>query len=117
MTQFTCPECKGSLVKISEGGLFRFRCHTGHGFSSDTLLDDLIETIDRLVWQTTRAFQEGSMLLEHIGLHMQENGESAQADVFLAKARELNQQSSKFQRIAVGQRQTVEEPNDSETDD
>src|SRR5215207_110785 len=104
LTQFTCPECKGSLVKISEGGLFRFRCHTGHGFSAETLLDDLMETIDRLVWQTTRAFQEGSMLLEHIGRHMHENGEAASADVFLKKARELNQQASQFQRIAVGQR-------------
>src|SRR5688500_18102992 len=36
LTQFTCPECKGSLVKISEGGLFRFRCHTGHGFSAES---------------------------------------------------------------------------------
>jgi len=103
LTQFTCPECKGSLVKISEGRLFRFRCHTGHGFSADTLLDGLMETIGGLIWQTTRAFQEGSMLLEHIGQHMQENGGSAQADLFLAKARELNQKSSQLQRIAIGQ--------------
>jgi two-component system, chemotaxis family, protein-glutamate methylesterase/glutaminase len=102
LTQFTCPECKGSLVRITEGGLFRFRCHTGHGFSADTLLDDLLETIDRLVWQTMRGFQEASMLLEHLGRHMQENGGSAQAGVFLAKARNLNQQASQFQRIAVG---------------
>jgi two-component system, chemotaxis family, protein-glutamate methylesterase/glutaminase len=101
LSQFTCPECKGSLVKISEGGLFRFRCHTGHGFSAETLLEGLMETIGRLIWQTTRAFQEGSMLLEHIGQHMQENGGSAQADIFLAKARELNQQSSQLQKIAI----------------
>jgi two-component system chemotaxis response regulator CheB len=101
LTQFTCPECKGSLVKITEGGLFRFRCHTGHGFSVDALLEGLTETLSNFIWQTTRGFQEASMLLEHIGRHMQENGGSARADVFQAKARELNQQASQFQRIAV----------------
>ncbi len=102
LTQFTCPECKGSLVRITEGNLLRFRCHTGHGFSAETLLDGLMETIGELLWQTTRGFQEASMLLEHIGRHMQESNGSVQADVFLAKARELSQQASQFQRIAVG---------------
>ncbi|HMB25310.1 MAG TPA: chemotaxis protein CheB, partial [Anaerolineales bacterium] len=67
LTQFTCPECKGSLVRITEGGQSRFRCHTGHGFSADTLLEGLTETIGDLIWQTTRGFQEASMLLEHLG--------------------------------------------------
>ena len=102
LTQFTCPECKGSLVRISQGGLFRFRCHTGHGYSADALLDGLMETLDGLVWQATRAFQEASMFLEHMGRHMQENGASAPADVFLAKAREINQQASQLQRMAIG---------------
>ena len=61
-----------------------------------------METIGELLWQTTRGFQEASMLLEHIGRHMQESNGSVQADVFLAKARELSQQASQFQRIAVG---------------
>jgi two-component system, chemotaxis family, protein-glutamate methylesterase/glutaminase len=127
LTQFTCPECKGSLVKITEGGLFRFRCHTGHGFSADALLEGLMEVIDEQIWQAVRGFQEASMLLEHIGNHMQENGGSGQADVFLAKARELNQKASRLQRIAIehesltvenmGQQQFLEEPNDSETND
>src|SRR5215212_11515546 len=102
MTQFTCPECRGALVGIKEGGLFRFRCHTGHGFSADALLDGLTEKVGELIWQTTRGFQEASMLLEHLGLHIQENGGAAQAKEFLAKAREFNQSASQFQRIAVG---------------
>lgn len=101
LTQFTCPDCQGSLVRITEGGLFRFRCHTGHGFSAEALLDGLLESIGEQMWATVRGFQEASMLLEHIGSHMQENGGSAQADVFLAKARELDQQTTRLQRIAT----------------
>jgi two-component system chemotaxis response regulator CheB len=125
LTQFTCPECKGSLVRITEGNLIRFRCHTGHGFSADALLEGLMETISELVWQTTRGFQEASMLLEHIGRHMQESNGSAQADVFLAKARELNQQASRFHKIATSRENlspinlrpqpSTREPDDRET--
>jgi two-component system chemotaxis response regulator CheB len=102
LSPFTCPECKGALVRITEGGLFRFRCHTGHGFTANTLLESLMEAIGELIWQTTRGFQEASMLLEHIGRHMQESQQAAQAEVFLAKARELNQRASHFQKIAIG---------------
>ncbi len=71
LTQFTCPECKGSLIRIAEGRLFRFRCHTGHGFAVNVLLADLMETIDAQLWQTIRGIQEASMLLEHIERHRQ----------------------------------------------
>lgn len=109
-TPFTCPECRGTLVRIQEGGLVRFRCHTGHGFTSDALLEGLTESIGELIWQVTRGFQEASMLLEHIGEHMREKGQSAQAEAFLAKAREFNQRASRFQKIAIGH-ETLSEDN------
>ncbi len=102
LTPFTCPECRGALIRIKEGGLFRFRCHTGHGFTADALLEDLMERVGEFIWQTTRGFQEASMLLEHVGRHMLENGETAKAQLFLAKALELDQRASRFQRIAIG---------------
>ena len=103
LTPFTCPECHGVLVRIMEGGAVRFRCHTGDGYTADALLEHLMETVGESVWQTMRGFQEASMLLEHIGQHMQERGESDRAKVFLRKARELNQRASQFQRIALEQ--------------
>jgi two-component system chemotaxis response regulator CheB len=126
LTPFTCPECRGSLVRITEGNLFRFRCHTGHGFSADALFAGLMETVNNLVWQTTRGFQEASMLLEHIGRHMQENGGAAEAERFLAQAREFNRQASQFQRFATDRGsprgenvrvQREEEKNDLEAED
>ena len=102
LTPFTCPACRGTLIRITEGKLFRFRCHTGHGFTEDALMEDLMERIGELIWQATRGFQEASMLLEHIGEHMQNAGEVARSEIFLAKARDLNQRASRFQKIALG---------------
>lgn len=110
LSPFTCPECRGALVRIPEGRLFRFRCHTGHGFTADALLAGLTESVGKLIWQATRGFQEASMLLEHIGEHLREKGQSAQAEVFLAKAREFNQRASQFQKAAMGH-ETLSEDN------
>ncbi len=60
-----------------------------------------METLSEMVWQTTRGLQEVSMLLEQIGHHMLENGETSKAKLFLAKALEFNQRASGFQRIAI----------------
>ncbi|MFT3892028.1 MAG: chemotaxis protein CheB [Anaerolineales bacterium] len=109
LSQFTCPECQGTLVKIKEGKIFRFRCHTGHAFTADALLKELMDTIGEMIWQVTRGFQEATMLLEHIGRHMKELGESARAEIFLQKSRELNQRASRFQNLALGHESLSEE--------
>ncbi len=109
LTQFTCPECRGTLVRIAEGRSFRFRCHTGHGFTADALLEGLMESISDLIWQTNRGFQEASMLLEHFAGHLKEHGEDATADIFLARSRSLNRQASEFQKIAISHESLSEE--------
>ncbi len=102
LTQFTCPECHGTLVRIVEGRLFRFRCHTGHGFTADALLEGITETTGETIWQAARGFQEAAMLLEHMGRHMRNAGEFGEAEKFLAKARDLNMRASIFQKVAIG---------------
>lgn len=42
LTPFTCPECHGALVKIAEGKMSRFRCHTGHAYTDNALLESVI---------------------------------------------------------------------------
>lgn len=59
----TCPECHGVLVKIRQGGIVRFRCHTGHSFSLQGLLTDVNDAIDRGLWNAVRAIEERILLL------------------------------------------------------
>jgi two-component system chemotaxis response regulator CheB len=37
ISPITCPECHGSLQEIVNGKLVRYRCHTGHAFTLETL--------------------------------------------------------------------------------
>jgi len=101
LTPFTCPECQGVLIKITEGKLTRFRCHTGHAYSEDALLEEAMRVAGETLWRATRGFQEIEMLLEHIAQHMQEAGNTAGAARFLEKARELEERARQFQAASV----------------
>jgi two-component system chemotaxis response regulator CheB len=93
LTQFTCPECHGVLVRLKEDKMTRYRCHTGHAYSDSSLLEDVMETTGEMLWQVMRSMEEAVMLLQHLGRHMKEEGAEQRAEVFQAKARELEARS------------------------
>jgi two-component system, chemotaxis family, protein-glutamate methylesterase/glutaminase len=80
LTPFTCPECSGVLVQLQEGNLLRFRCHTGHAFTMDSLLEAINESIENTLWSTVRALEEHMLLLRHFARHAQENTEEHAQD-------------------------------------
>jgi two-component system, chemotaxis family, protein-glutamate methylesterase/glutaminase len=96
LTPFTCPECHGALVRISEGKMSRFRCHTGHAYTDSALLEAVMESSGAMLWQVIRSLEESAMLLNHMGRHLQQAGDAARAEIFIEKARELEKRSSAF---------------------
>jgi two-component system chemotaxis response regulator CheB len=88
MAPFTCPECHGALVRLKEGSLLRFRCHTGHAFTPSTLLAGITETVEDTLWQAMRGVEEQAMLLEHVAEHLRDTGRTDTAEMFLDKARQ-----------------------------
>ena len=96
LTPFTCPECHGALVRIGEGKMSRFRCHTGHAYSDSALLEAVMESTGEMLWQVIRSLEEGAMLLTHMAQHLQDAGAPDRADIFLAKAQELERRSKTF---------------------
>ena len=84
---FTCPECHGALLRLRGEGPLRYRCHTGHAFTADSLLADLSEVTEEAVWNAVRSIQETSMLMSHLAEHWrQSDPELAQEFVRQAKA-------------------------------
>jgi two-component system, chemotaxis family, protein-glutamate methylesterase/glutaminase len=88
LSPYTCPECHGVLASITEGGYFRFRCHTGHAFSADSLLASITEGVEDQMWNAVRTIQESVMLLNHIGDHYAEKNEPKLAAMYFKKAKE-----------------------------
>jgi len=101
LTPFTCPECHGVLVRIAEGKMSRFRCHTGHAYTDSALLEAVMEFTGEALWQVIRSFEESLMLLDHMGRHLKEAGDPGRARTFFAKARELEKRSRTFHEAVL----------------
>jgi two-component system chemotaxis response regulator CheB len=69
ISAFTCPDCHGSLVQLTNGNLQRFRCHTGHSFGSASLVAELTDSVEQSIWTAIRAVEERIRLLKHLAQH------------------------------------------------
>jgi two-component system chemotaxis response regulator CheB len=52
---YTCPDCNGSLVSISEGN---FRCQVGHAWTAEALLSARDDELEGALWIAVRSLQE-----------------------------------------------------------
>ena len=68
-SKFACPECHGVLFQLSEGGRLRFRCHTGHAHSAESLLAAIGESTEESLWNAVRALEESALLLRQMSAH------------------------------------------------
>jgi two-component system chemotaxis response regulator CheB len=101
LTPFTCPECSGVLAKIRDGDRVRFRCHTGHAYSADSLLQALSENIEQSLWSSVRGVDESIMLLNHIGDHFAEINRAKLAAQFFKKANEALRRNERIREIVL----------------
>lgn len=60
---FNCPACGGVLWEIMQGDTLRYRCHTGHSFTSPILLAEQTAKIEETLWVALRMFEERRNLL------------------------------------------------------
>ena len=77
---FACPECHGVLLRLKEADPMRFRCHTGHAYTADSLIAALNESIEDSLWNAVRALHEGTLLLRHLARHSSERGDHYAAE-------------------------------------
>ncbi|MEA5450756.1 chemotaxis protein CheB [Leptolyngbya sp. CCNP1308] len=63
---FNCPDCGGVLWQI-EGDFLRYRCHTGHAFTSAVLLAQQTAKIEETLWVALRMFEERQNLIATMG--------------------------------------------------
>src|SRR5205085_9588470 len=70
---FACPECHGVLLQLKEAGRVRFRCHTGHAYSIDSLLAAVGDGIEDSLWNAIRALEEAALLMHRMAAHLRDS--------------------------------------------
>jgi two-component system chemotaxis response regulator CheB len=58
LSYFTCPECGGSLIETQAGGVMQFRCHVGHAFSVQAMLESQADGLEQALWVAVRILEE-----------------------------------------------------------
>jgi two-component system chemotaxis response regulator CheB len=87
------------LLQLEEGERIRFRCHTGHAYSMESLLTDIGEGIEAALWSAIRAYEEGELLMRRMADHVKAHG--------TGKAQDLVERADEAKRQAEALRQLV----------
>lgn len=97
---YGCPDCHGVLLQLKEGGRTRFRCHTGHAYSVESLLAAISEGIEESLWTAIRALEEGALLLSGMAAHLKTNHKVEDAEALLSRAADAHRQSDAIRKLA-----------------
>jgi two-component system, chemotaxis family, protein-glutamate methylesterase/glutaminase len=98
---YACPECHGVLLQLLEGSHLRFRCHTGHAYSADSLAAEMAEKSEESLWAAVRSIREQAMLLRLLAEHQAGHDNAAQAENLARKAEELERNSGLLSQAAM----------------
>ena len=101
-SNYTCPECHGVLLQLNEAGRTRFRCHTGHAYSIDSLMTDLGEKIEDSLWNAIRTLEENVLLLRHLAEHSRAHADNDLSETYLKQAREAERRADLVREVTLG---------------
>lgn len=107
---YACPDCHGVLLELEEGGRVRFRCHTGHAYSVESLLAAMGAGIEQAVDTAERALEEGSLLMKQIATQLQKHNEHE-------ASRRMMDASDQARRKAAAMRTVIRESDPVPTTD
>jgi two-component system chemotaxis response regulator CheB len=100
-SSFACPECHGVLLQLKEGSRIRFRCHTGHAYSAESLLADIRDQIEVQLWNAIRAMQEGDLMMRAMAAHVDAVHDSPESETLLERAEELQRQADTLRQMVT----------------
>lgn len=108
-TPYACPECHGVLSAIREGNIVRYRCHTGHAYSADSLLTSITENIEDTLWSAIRGVEESVILLNNLGDYYADKNQPKLAALYFKKASEAESRARLVRQAVFSHEQLTTE--------
>ena len=98
---YACPECHGVLLQLAEGRHVRFRCHTGHAYSPESLMAEMAGKTEDSLWSAVRSVQEQVILMRRLAEHYGSHENGADAEPLLRKAAEMERNADMVRQVAL----------------
>jgi two-component system chemotaxis response regulator CheB len=101
ISRLTCPDCSGALWEIADDEMLRFRCHVGHAFSDESLIEGQSQMLDGALWSAVRALEEQMLLAKRIVERARKANHRRAVTIFERRAEEAERQSSLIRQVLL----------------
>lgn len=108
VSRFTCPECHGTLWEIDDGSLLRYRCHVGHAFTAEAVLQGHTTKAEEMLWSLMRAHQERAALARRMARQERSWRRDALAEQMLSRAHGYDEDAEVIRRLLRDHMATIE---------
>jgi two-component system chemotaxis response regulator CheB len=98
---YTCPECGGALWQVDESQLVQFRCHVGHVYNGETLLEDQAGALEAALWTAVRTFKERYLLAHQLAEQEKRRGDAAAAAIYQKQAEQAERYGEAIQQYIL----------------
>lgn len=98
-SMLTCPDCGGVLWELGDRALLRYRCHVGHSYSADSLVEEQEEAVEVALWTALRALEEKAALARRMAVHARSQNRERSAMRFMEQAEEIAAQANSIRRV------------------
>jgi two-component system chemotaxis response regulator CheB len=92
VTMYTCPDCGGTLWQAGSGPVLQFRCHVGHAWGPEVLLDLKSEELEAALWASVRLLEERATLSRQVAVRVRESTADVSRAVRIGEQAMLDEQ-------------------------
>jgi two-component system chemotaxis response regulator CheB len=99
-SEFTCPDCSGTLFETEGGPVPHFRCRVGHAYSIESLDASQEASVENAMWVAIRSLEESVALRRRLAERARSKGYEAVALRYEASIANRNEQAERI-RTAI----------------
>jgi len=108
-SEFTCPDCGGSLWESRERELIHFRCRTGHAYAPESLIAKQYDALEGTLWAAVRSLQENAALARRMERWMSQRNNGPGKERYSRRAAEAEGHASALRKILLAEQPEVAE--------
>ena len=96
---FSCPDCHGVLNHVPDSDLTRFRCRTGHAWTSQSLVAEQEEQVEEALWIALRVLEERADLSRRLAGEARDGSREWSSVHFARRADEADRSVAMIRRV------------------
>lgn len=97
----TCPACGGAVWQIQEQSLTLFKCHTGHSYTAELMLEEQSQAVDTAAWGLLRSIAENIELRKRLAQWARSTGRIEEAEFHELQAKDAERQAQAFRQLIL----------------